>query len=61
MSSNSRSLIALALDNGQIRFVDLISGSCTHTLKAHTHGYCVAVRWSPYNSNFLVSAGLQIF
>jgi len=30
MSTNSRTLIALALDNGQVRFIDLNSGSFTH-------------------------------
>lgn len=55
--SSSRTLVALALDNGQVRFVDLNSGACTHTFKAHTHGYCVCVQWSPSDSNILASAG----
>ena len=57
MSSNANTLIALALDNGQVRFIDLNSGSFTHTLKAHHQSYCVCVQWSPYDLNKLVSAG----
>lgn len=57
MANNSKTLIALALDNGQVRFIDLNSGSYTHTLKAHAHGYCVCVQWSPYDTNILASAG----
>lgn len=56
-AGSAKTLIALALDNGQIRFVDLNSGSHTHTLKAHSHGYCVCVQWSPYDPNVLISAG----
>jgi DNA excision repair protein ERCC-8 len=57
MSSETKTLIALALDNGQVRFVDLNSGSFTHTLKAHPNSYCVCVQWSPYDPNILSSAG----
>lgn len=53
----SRSLIALALDNGQVRLIDLNSGSFTHTIKAHPQGYCVCVQWSPCNPNVLASGG----
>ena len=57
MASTDKTLIALALDNGQVRFIDLNCGSFTHTLKAHNHGHCVAVQWSPIDSNILASAG----
>ena len=61
MSSSSKTLIALALNNGEVRFVDLNSGSFTHTLKAHPNSYCVCVQWSPYDSNILASAGYIIY
>jgi DNA excision repair protein ERCC-8 len=57
MSNSAKTLIALALDNGQIRLIDLNSGSFSHTLKAHSHGYCVCVQWSPYDPNILASGG----
>lgn len=56
-ASSTKTLIALALDNGEIRFIDLNSGSFTHTLKAHSHGYCGSVQWSPANPNLLASSG----
>lgn len=54
MSSNCSTIVALALDNGQVRLVDINSGSYTHTLKAHLNGYCVGVQWSPIDQNILV-------
>ncbi len=56
-SCNAKSLVALALDNGQVRFIDLNSGAYTHTLKAHPQGYCVCVQWSPSDPNVLASGG----
>ena len=56
-SCNAKSLVALALDNGQVRFIDLNSGAYTHTLKAHPQGYCVCVQWSPLDPNVLASGG----
>ena len=57
MATDAKNLVALALKNGQIRFIDLNSGSFTHTIKAHPNSYCVCVQWSPYDSNILSSAG----
>jgi DNA excision repair protein ERCC-8 len=56
-TSSSKTLIALALDNGQVRFIDISSGSFTHTLKAHHQSNCVCVQWSPTDENILCSAG----
>lgn len=60
-ASSAKALVALALDNGDIRFVDINSGASTHTIKAHANGYCSCVQWSPSNSDILASAGLVIF
>ncbi len=51
------SVIAVGLDNGQVRLIDINSGSYTHTLKAHVNGYCNSVQWSPIDKNILVSGG----
>ena len=45
------------MENGQVRFIDINSGSYTHTLKAHHQSYCVCVQWSPTDENILCSAG----
>lgn len=52
-----RSLMALALDNGDIRLVDINSGSQTHTIKAHIHGHCGSVQWSSNRPGILASSG----
>ena len=57
MASNCQTLIALALDNGQVRLVDVNSGSFTHTLKAHHQHTCVSVQWSPTEANLVASGG----
>jgi DNA excision repair protein ERCC-8 len=58
--SAKKTLIALALENGQIRLVDINSGSSTHTIKANTttkQSFCVSVQWSPIEPNQLISGG----
>lgn len=57
ISTQNSNLVALALDNGQVRFIDLNNGSAIHMIKAHSQGYCVSVQWSPSNSNILATAG----
>jgi WD40 repeat protein len=57
MASNSKNLIALALQSGQVRFIDLNTGSFTHTLKAHPNSNCICVQWSTFDENILASAG----
>lgn len=57
LTSIGKNLIALALDDGQIRLIDLDSGSNTHTLKAHINGHCVSAQWSPTEPYILASAG----
>lgn len=59
-SSVEKNVIALALDDGQIRLIDIDSGSFTHTLKAHTNGHCVSAQWSPTEPHILASAGYLI-
>jgi WD40 repeat protein len=61
VASNSASLIALALENGQLRLVDLNSGSSTHTIKAHFGASCYCVQWSPLHENILASGRLLNF
>jgi DNA excision repair protein ERCC-8 len=54
---NCSNLVSLGLDNGQIRFIDLNSGSFTHTIKAHPSNQCLCVEWSPNRENVVASAG----
>jgi hypothetical protein len=57
ISSNHKSVVALAFQNGNIGFVDLKSGSSTYLHKENIHGKCVSVQWSPIDQNILCSAG----
>ena len=55
-SVNQTSLIAVAHDNGDLRFIDIRSGSDTHTIHAHKgKGVCL-VKWFN-NSQSLVASG----
>ena len=56
-SALKSTLVAIALDNGHIRLCDLNSGSSIHTVKAHHQCGCMAVQWSPLDSNVIASAG----
>jgi hypothetical protein len=56
-STTNTSLVALAHDNGDLRFVDVRTGSDTHTIRAH-HGKGVClVKWFNSNPYLLASGG----
>ena len=56
-STSGASLIALAHDNGDLRFIDVRTGSDSHVIHAH-HGKGVGlVKWLNNSSHLLASGG----
>lgn len=56
-SVNQTTMVALAHDNGDLRLIDIRTGSDTHVI--HTHrgkGVCV-LRWFYQNPHLLASGG----
>lgn len=56
-STSNASMIALAHDNGDLRFIDIRTGSDTHVIHAH-HGKGVGLlRWFNNSAHLLASGG----
>ena len=56
LTSNT-STVALAQDNGDIRFIDIRSGSSSHVIHAHRgKGVCI-LKWFHQNPHLLATGG----
>jgi hypothetical protein len=56
-STTNTSIIALAHDNGDLRFIDIRTGSKSHIIHSHNgKGVCL-VKWFNNNPNLLASGG----
>ena len=57
VSSSDKCLIAAGLDNGNICFADINTGSFIHTIKAHGGASTISVQWSNSTENIIASGG----
>lgn len=56
-STNSASIIAVAHDNGDLRFIDIRTGSSSHIIHSHNKKGICLVKWFNNSPNLLASGG----
>ena len=56
-STRNTSMIAIGHENGDLRLIDIRSGSNSHIIHSHNKKGVCLVKWFNNNSNLLVSGG----